>query len=56
MSEPMTFKQIGEELGVTEQRANQIYKAAIRKLRRNFPITLELMLEMLLDRESMRRG
>jgi DNA-directed RNA polymerase sigma subunit (sigma70/sigma32) len=56
MSEPMTFKQIGKELGVTEQRAKQIYSGAINKIRHNFPVTLELLYEMLMDRESMRRG
>lgn len=56
MSEPMTFKQIGQELGVTEQRAKQIYGGAIKKLRYNFPATLELMYEMLLDRETLRHG
>jgi DNA-directed RNA polymerase sigma subunit (sigma70/sigma32) len=56
MNEPMTFKQIGNELGVTEQRAKQICAGAINKLRRNFPATLELMMEMLEDRETMRHG
>lgn len=32
---PMTFSEIGAELGVTRQRAEQIYWAAIRKVRRN---------------------
>jgi DNA-directed RNA polymerase sigma subunit (sigma70/sigma32) len=51
----MTYREIGKELGVSEQRAKQIFNNAVRKLRKNFPVTLELMMEMCDDKESMRR-
>jgi DNA-directed RNA polymerase specialized sigma subunit len=51
----MTYKEIGKELGISEVRAKQIFNNAVRKLRKNFPATLELMMEMCDDKESMRR-
>jgi DNA-directed RNA polymerase sigma subunit (sigma70/sigma32) len=56
MNAPMTFKEIGKELGVSEQRAKQICQRALDKLRKNFPATLTVMMEEIDERESMRRG
>lgn len=42
----MTLEEIGQELGVTRERIRQIEKAALTKLRREFPATLLLMRDM----------
>lgn len=46
---PATFGQIGEELGVTRQRAQQLYQEALMRLRQP---ALSYQLRSLLDKQS----
>jgi DNA-directed RNA polymerase sigma subunit (sigma70/sigma32) len=57
MSEPMTFKQIGKELGVSEQRAQRIVAQALHKIRRsNTRESLEKWKQLVLERRRIREG
>jgi hypothetical protein len=54
-SAAMSFEEIGRELGVTHQRANQIYWGAIRKLQAQCPYSLLYMLVLREDLEEARQ-
>jgi RNA polymerase sigma factor (sigma-70 family) len=47
--EPATFRQIGEQLGVTKQRAHQLHEEALMRLRQP---SLSYQLRSLLDKQS----
>lgn len=52
----MTFGQIAKVLGVSEQRAKQIYNNAVRKLLRRHPAAMRRLREMSELRQRVREG
>ena len=42
----MTFREIGQEMGITEEMARYIFHRALSKLRRRAPRALELMAQL----------
>ena len=42
----MSFERIGKELGIAKGTAHTHYYRGVRKLKRNFPATLELLRQM----------
>jgi DNA-directed RNA polymerase sigma subunit (sigma70/sigma32) len=52
----MTFADIAKELGVSTQRAKQIYANAIRKLMRHHPGTMRRLMQLSELRQRVRSG